>query len=191
MAPTLTHRLRIATTTRSANCTEISRVPCECTRDSTENPTRKHIRLGIPCIARATFCRAPSAAVVTLRITRRCPRQPVLITSPGDVLEQAPDIGRALAQNNSLPLPGERSSWTVVRPDKVPDASAEVCGTLKCRLWLVPNGPAVLGPDWLPGLDGFVRDPFLSRLDGIDCKCLDHREYARRDTPGDTENGTQ
>lgn len=81
---------------------------------------------------------------------------------------QGPDIGKALGPNNSWPLPGGRSSWTAVRPEKVPDAWAEVFGSLKCRLWLVPNGPAVLGPDWLPGLDGLVSDPLFAGFNGVD-----------------------
>lgn len=158
---------------------------------SSENPTTKCTRSGIQPAAGATCCRAATPADATLRKTFRCLRQPNLIAFPADVLDQAPDIGRALAQNNSWRLPGGRSSLTAVRPDKVPDASAEACGSLKCRLRLVPNGPAVLGPDWLPGLNCVIRDPLFAGFNGVDGERLDHREHTRRDAASNAEDGAQ
>lgn len=190
MAPTQTRRLRTATTTRSANGAMISRAVCMCMSGSSENPTTKCFQSGTQPVSGSTCCRVPRAGDVSLHRTRRSPRQPIPIAFPVDVLVQGSDIGRTQGPNNSWPLPGGRSSWTAIRPDKVPDASEEVCRSLKCRLWLVPNGPTVLGPDWLPGLDGLVGDPLFAGFNGVDGECLDHREHTRCDAACNTENGT-
>lgn len=190
LATVRTRRFRIAMTMRSANGEAISQADCVHMPGISENPTTKCTRSGNQPVSRSTCCRAPREGDVSLHRTRRCLRQLNLIAFPEDVLAQSPDIGRALRPNNIWPLLGGRFSCTAVRPEKVPDTLAEVCRSLICRLWLVPNGPAVLGPDRLPGLDGLVRDPFLSCLDGVDGERFDHCEHKRCDATCNTKNDT-